>query len=62
MKLLWKLIFILKIKKNIYDVMAVKTFDTSLTQKEKTKKLVTSLSSLTTLVDNRMWHHYRNGV
>ncbi len=35
--------------------MAAKKFDTSLVQKERTNKLVTSLSSLTTLVDNRMW-------
>lgn len=35
--------------------MVAKILDTSLAQKERTNKFVTSLSSLTTLANNRMW-------
>ncbi len=35
--------------------MITKILDTSLAQKERTNKLVTSLSSLTTFANNTMW-------
>ncbi len=52
-KILWNFFF--KLKKKIYDVMAIKKISISLAQKKITNKIVTSLSSLTTLTNNKMW-------